>query len=118
MAARPATQRDQAGAELQCSVCGASGLHHYYRLATPGGLAFKCFRHALGHRPLLVNGLKTAAVVGTILTAINQGDIVFQGALTSGVLARIALTYAVPFLVSTHGALAVSRVNGQAVPSG
>jgi hypothetical protein len=66
----------------------------------------------------LVNSLKTAAVIGTILTAINQGDVVLQGALTSGALARMALTYAVPFLVSTNGALAVSRVDGQSTFAG
>ena len=106
---------DVLGAGLRCAVCGATGLRHYYRLAIPGGVSFKCLRHALQHRPLLVTSLETAAVVGTILTAINQGDIVLQGTLTPALLARMALTYAVPFLVSTNGALAVSRVAARSV---
>jgi hypothetical protein len=73
----------------------------------------KCTPCALRHRPLILNGLKTAALVGTVLTAINQGDVLVHGMITGTVLAKIALTYVVPYLVSTSGALAATRVRLQ-----
>ncbi|MGH9671350.1 MAG: nitrate/nitrite transporter NrtS [Terriglobales bacterium] len=51
-----------------------------------------------------------AAVVGTVLTAINQGDLLFRGALTSNLLWKVPLTYAVPFVVATLAALSGCRV--------
>lgn len=44
-----------------------------------------------------------ALVVGTVLNLINQGGAILAGAPV--VLWKIALTYIVPFIVSTHGAL-------------
>ncbi|HEV8534899.1 MAG TPA: nitrate/nitrite transporter NrtS [Candidatus Limnocylindria bacterium] len=54
--------------------------------------------------------LAVAAVVGTILFAINQLDVVFSGQLTPLVAAKVALTYAVPYSVSTYSALEVNRL--------
>jgi hypothetical protein len=48
--------------------------------------------------------------VGTVLFAINQLDVVLAGQLTPVVAAKIALTYAVPYSVSTYSALEVNRV--------
>jgi hypothetical protein len=47
--------------------------------------------------------------VGTILNLINQGDAIF-GAMTIN-WTKVVLTYAVPYLVSTYGAVsyAMSR---------
>lgn len=54
-------------------------------------------------RPDIVRrGLKVALIVGTILTAINQGDIILNGPVTSVVVAKILVTYCVPFCVSTY----------------
>jgi hypothetical protein len=47
--------------------------------------------------------LWVAAVVGTILNLINQGDAMLAGGPINW--AKIALTYAVPYLVSTYGAV-------------
>jgi hypothetical protein len=44
-----------------------------------------------------------AVVVGTVLNLINQGDALASGAHLNW--AKLALTYAVPFAVSTHGAV-------------
>jgi hypothetical protein len=44
-----------------------------------------------------------ALVVGTILNLINQGDALIAGSALDW--AKIALTYAVPYLVSTYGAV-------------
>jgi hypothetical protein len=42
-----------------------------------------------------------ALVVGTILFVINQLDVVLRGHATPGVVLKVALTYLVPFCVST-----------------
>jgi hypothetical protein len=54
--------------------------------------------------------LLVAALVGTLLNVINQGDAVLAG---GGIhLGKALLTYLVPFVVSTHGAvMARLRVN-------
>ena len=54
--------------------------------------------------------LRVAAVVGTILFVINQLDVVVSGMLTALVAGKIALTYAVPYSVSTYSALEVNRL--------
>ena len=64
-------------------------LARYWRLATSDGVA---------RRALLV-----AVVVGTILNLINQGDALFGGGAVH--YGKLALTYIVPFIVSTHGAV-------------
>ena len=50
-----------------------------------------------------------ALVVGTILFAINQLDAVLRGELTFVLAAKVALTYLVPYCVSTYSALEASR---------
>lgn len=52
---------------------------------------------------------QTAAVVGTILTIINQGDTLPHHHLSAVLLWKIPLTYAVPYLVSTYAALSISK---------
>ena len=48
--------------------------------------------------------LKVAIVVGTVLNLINQGDAIFGSARLSWF--KLVLTYVVPYLVSTYGAVA------------
>ena len=43
------------------------------------------------------------AFVGTILNLINQGDALFEGGHVN--IAKIILTYAVPYCVATYGAV-------------
>ena len=50
-----------------------------------------------------VESAKVALVVGTILTAINQGDLILRGKRPPA--AKVLLTYCVPFAVSTYGAV-------------
>jgi hypothetical protein len=47
--------------------------------------------------------LKVALVVGTILNVINHFDLLTGAALTRTAVLQIALTYVVPYCVSTHG---------------
>lgn len=64
---------------------------------------------------VLANSLAVAAVVGTALNLINQGDRLFSGAAPD--LGKLALTYVVPFLVSTYGAWNMARsLNGRQRP--
>ena len=47
--------------------------------------------------------LKVSAVVGTLLTAINQGDLLLKGRRPPAW--KVGLTYCVPFCVATYGAV-------------
>lgn len=52
-----------------------------------------------------LRALSVAFFVGTILNLINQGDALLTGAPLD--FAKLTLTYVVPYVVSTHGAVAV-----------
>ena len=54
-----------------------------------------------------------AAVVGTVLNAINQGDVILAGGEPNWL--KIALTYCVPFCVATYGAYCAASI-GHATP--
>ncbi len=58
---------------------------------------------------MLWRSLIIAVVVGTLLTAINQGNLVAQGEFPFALLWKIPLTYVVPFCVATTGALLNAR---------
>ena len=74
------------------------------------GGEFRCLGCTLRRPSLLRRSAATALVVGTILTLINQGTSLATGELTPRLLWQIPLTYLVPFLVATWGALSNSRV--------
>ena len=52
----------------------------------------------------------TSVVVGTILVAINQGDLLLHGAWATALWWKMPLTYAVPFCVATWGYFVNNRV--------
>ena len=58
---------------------------------------------------MLRRSLAAAVVVGTVLTALNQGDNVLSGRWDAALYWKIPLTYCVPFIVATYGALTNSR---------
>ena len=58
----------------------------------------------------MVRSLVIAAIVGTLLTAINQGNVILQGDASAALAWKIPLTYSVPYCVATAGALLNSRV--------
>lgn len=60
-------------------------------------------------REHLRRALTIALVVGTILPAINQADVILRGEANSATFAKCALNYAVPFVVSNLGLLAGAR---------
>ena len=52
---------------------------------------------------------KVGLVVGTLLTLINYGDIIATGRFDPAQWWRIALTYCVPYLVSTYAGVSALR---------
>lgn len=65
----------------------------------------------MGERRRIINicsrGGAVALVVGSALNLINQGDAIFGAGAVNYL--KLALTYAVPFFVSCHGALTAPR---------
>jgi hypothetical protein len=62
-----------------------------------------------------------ALIVGTILSLINQGHLVFAGTADAATWTRVAVNYLVPFLVASTGFLSARRVlapNPTEVPPG
>lgn len=57
--------------------------------------------------PYARRALIVAAVVGTLLNAINQGDAFLTGGKVDWL--KLGLTYCVPFLVATYGAWSALR---------
>jgi hypothetical protein len=52
----------------------------------------------------------TALVVGTVLTAINQGNVLLNGHFPPELWWKIPLTFSVPYMVSTWAALRISFI--------
>ena len=81
-----------------------------YQLHGPEGPRLRCRPCALVDRALLRRSLGIALVVGSALLAINQGDVLLAGRWSPALAWKIPLTYLVPFVVATWGALLNSRV--------
>lgn len=92
------------------SACDRHGPPWRFRFVTPGGERLLCLRHAIVFPRLLRTSLVTALVVGTVLTAINQGNLVVAGKFPVILYWKIPLTYSVPYCVSTFAALRISLV--------
>ena len=61
-------------------------------------------------RPTIVRrGLTYSVVVGSILVAINQGDAILGGDLSTVHYLKMGLTYVVPFAVSTLSSVSAIR---------
>jgi hypothetical protein len=56
---------------------------------------------------------RIALVVGTILTAINQLDVIIRGDATAFTWVKCGLNYCVPFVVSNLGLLAGKRAEAR-----
>ena len=59
---------------------------------------------------MLRRSLAIAAIVGTILLAINQGDLLLRHEWPPAFAWKVPLTYLVPFVVATWGALINGRL--------
>ena len=69
-----------------------------------------CFK-----REHLRRTVKIALVVGTILTLINQLDVILKGDATSITWVKAGLNYCVPFIVSNLGLLAGKRAEAESL---
>jgi len=64
-------------------------------------------------RQVIKRAGRIALIVGVILAAINHGDRILHLDLNVGVLLRIALTFCVPYAVSTYSSvLAIREAEG------
>lgn len=92
---------------MSCGVCGRPA---HFGFDEAGRRDLRCTRHALMYPRVRDRALRVALVVGTALFAINQLDVVLGGELTPVVALKVALTYTVPFAVSTYSALGINRL--------
>ncbi len=60
-------------------------------------------------RRALSKALMIAAVVGTLLSLINQGAVILGGDATPATWARVVANFIVPFCVSSFGYLSATR---------
>ena len=72
----------------------------WVRLATRPSVVRRALRYALG--------------VGALLIAINHGDAIMRRSVSLARLVRMALTMAVPYLVSTASSVSALRESGAA----
>jgi len=100
-----------------CDQCGrdsGKGWSFAFKKPVPdghpdAGEVIKCSRCAVRHRPMVRRSIIVAVVVGTILTLLNQGDVLLAGHWNDAMYWKVPLTYCVPFLVASYGALTNSR---------
>jgi len=59
---------------------------------------------------------RVAIVVGTILSAVNQGSVILAGDATGFTWTRIAVNYLIPFVVASFGYLAGCRAEPGSPP--
>jgi hypothetical protein len=92
-----------------CGRCRAALDASAYEVRTDEGTVLRCFRCAVTHGPLMRRSLIVALVVGTLLTAINQGNLIASGDFPADLAWKVPLTYAVPYCVTTTGAILNAR---------
>lgn len=79
----------------------------------PGALAWTTW---IGALRLIVTGrtrrpaLRVALIVGTMLSAVNQGSVLVNGHTTAVTWLRIVANYVIPYVVSSIGLLSAHRV--------
>lgn len=56
-------------------------------------------------KDVVIRSLKVGGIVGTILVAINHGDLLLSGHISADAYWKIPLTYCVPYLVSTYASV-------------
>ena len=94
-----------------CSVTGCARAAGYRFVAAADDDGVRCRRHALTYRPVCGRAIRVALIIGTILLVINHADEFLRGQVTALVVAKVGLTYLVPFSVSTYSALAANRLH-------
>ena len=64
-------------------------------------------------RKVVKRAARVALIVGIILAAINHGDRIWRGDIDISAALKIALTFCVPYLVSTYSAVSAIRERAQ-----
>ncbi len=64
---------------------------------------------AASERSVLRRALVSCVLVGVVLTVVNHGPQLARGELSAGLLAQVALTLLVPFVVSIVSSVAAVR---------
>lgn len=82
-----------------------------YLIETPQGRNIYSGWVAVFHPRCVGTSLRTALVVGTLLVMINHLQQLAAGNVSPGLALELLLTYAVPYGVSTYGALSACRVD-------
>lgn len=95
----------------RCEQCDRALQNVAYELRWLDRRAPHCLRCALRFRPMLKRSLAVCLVVGTLLTAINQGNFILSGEFQPAMAWKIPMTYAVPFIVATIGGLLNARAD-------
>ena len=88
----------------ECANCGRIAARRY-RLKD----GILCFRCSLQNRRLIRRSFLVAVIVGTVLVTINQGNRLIGGEGGTDLYWKIPLTFAVPYIVATVGALLNTR---------
>ena len=79
-----------------------------FKMGTAG--VMKCFSCAATDPSLLSRAAYMSLIVGSILTIINQGTLIFHGSFPLDLAWKIPLTYAVPFCVSWASVMSASEI--------
>lgn len=108
---QPPASREATPGDLRsiCNRCNTELRRSAYEVRLSGTAAYHCLRCALMHWPMVQRSLFIGLVVGTVLTAINQGNIIAQGDLPANLAWQVPLTYVVPYCVATLGAILNAR---------
>lgn len=64
----------------------------------------------IAHGVTFPTSSRVAAIVGTVLSAINQGSVIVDGDATTATWIRVAVNYLVPYCVSSIGYLAPFKI--------
>ena len=83
--------------------------HVVFAMPTSERNVIRCLKCILRYAPMLRRSLMASMVVGTLLVALNQGDVLASGQWSTAFYWKVPLTYLVPFLVTSWSALSHAR---------
>lgn len=92
-----------------CERCRCRLDRTVYEVRSGDSRSPRCLRCALSHGPLVARSLLISLIVGTTLTAINQGNVILGGNASAALAWKIPLTCAVPYCVASVGAILNAR---------
>lgn len=94
---------------FECKECSRSQRRSAYEVGDAHRTQVRCLWCALRHLPLVRRSVAVSVVVGTLLVAINQGNVILSGDVPVSLAWKVPLTYAVPYCVATFGSIMHAR---------